>query len=265
MEVLGWNGLPQAGDNFAVLGEEREAHEIAHKRQILACEQQLQRGRPMTLADLHARMTEGLGIVELNLIVKGDVDGSVQALVDSLSQITSDEVKLNFVHRGVGNINESDVLLATASEAVIIGVHVRTEMRASAMAHEKGIDIHQHRVIYEAVDTIKRAMEGMLKAEQREVVLGAAEVRQTFRLPKLVVAGCYVTEGKIERSASVRLFRGGETVFNGKIGSLKRFKDDVREVAGGFECGISLDGYDGVQSGDIIEAFRVEEVARTLS
>jgi translation initiation factor IF-2 len=264
VEVLGWNGLPQAGDTFAVLGDEREAHEIAHKRQVLAREQQLQRSRPMTLADLRSRMEEGAGAVELNLIVKGDVDGSVQALIDSLGQIPSDEVKLHFVHRGVGNINESDVLLAAASEAVILGFHVRTEARASHIAHEKGIDIHVHRVIYEAVDTIKKAMEGMLKAEEREIVLGAAEVRQVFKLPKLVVAGCYVTEGKIPRSARIRLFRGGETLHTGKIASLKRFKDDVREVASGFECGIALEGFQDVQIEDIIEAYRIEQVARTL-
>jgi translation initiation factor IF-2 len=247
-----------------VLGDEREAHEIAHKRQILQREQQLQRRRPMTLADLHERMAEGEGVVELNLIVKGDVDGSVQALVESLGQISSDEVKLHFVHRGVGNINESDVLLAAASEAVIIGFHVRTEARASAIAHEKGIDIHQHRVIYEAVDTIRKAMEGLLKAEQREVVLGAAEVRQVFKLPKLIVAGCYVTEGKVQRSALARLFRGGEAMYHGKIDSLKRFKDDVREVAAGYECGIALTDFHDVQEGDIIEAYRIEEIARTL-
>ncbi len=263
VEVLGWDGVPQAGDTFAVMADEREASEIAHKRQILAREQQLQRQRAVTLADLHTRMAEG-SISELNMIIKADVDGSVQALTESLEQLSTDEVKLNVIHSGVGNVNESDVILATASQAVIIGFHVRTEARASAMANEKGIDVHSYRVIYEAVESVKKAMEGLLKAEEREVVIGAAEVRQTFKTPRTVVAGCYVTEGKILRSAQARVFRGGETIYTGRIGSLKRFKDDAREVAAGYECGIALADFDGVKERDIIEVFRIEQIARTL-
>jgi translation initiation factor IF-2 len=164
----------------------------------------------------------------------------------------------------VGNINESDALFASASNAVIIGFHVRTEARASSIAHENGVDIRSYKVIYEAVDSVRKAMEGLLKAEEKEIVIGAAEVRQVFKLPKSIVAGCYVVEGKIPRSARVRVFRSGDKLYTGKIGSLKRFKDDVREVASGFECGIGVEGFDGVLVGDVIEAFRIEEVARTL-
>jgi translation initiation factor IF-2 len=161
-------------------------------------------------------------------------------------------------------VNESDVLLAAASNGVIVGFHVRTEARASVLANEKGVDVNIYRVIYEAVDEVKKAMSGLLKPQEREVVLGAAEVRQVFKLPKAVVAGCHVTEGKIERSARARLIRNSESLFDGKLASLRRFKDDVREVAAGFECGISFEGYDEMQIGDIIESYRIEEIARTL-
>jgi translation initiation factor IF-2 len=263
VEVLGWDGLPQAGDTFTVLRDERESRDIAHKRQILAREQSMQKLRPVSLADFHQRIGTGAASA-LNLILKADVDGSVEALSDSLEKLATDEVKVAIIHRGVGNVNESDVLLAAASNAVIVGFHVRTEARASVLAHERGVDINIYKVIYEAVDEVKKAMAGLLKPEAREVVLGAAEVRQVFRLPKAVIAGCYVTEGKIERNARARLIRNQEPMFDGKLGSLRRFKDDVREVAAGFECGISLEGFDTLQPGDIIESYRVEEVARTL-
>ncbi len=263
VEVLGWDGLPQAGDTLTVLRDDREAREIAHKRQILAREQSIQRSRPVSLADFRERIEAG-AVSKLNLILKADVDGSVEALSDSLEKLATDEVQVDIIHRGVGNVNESDVLLAAASNAVIVGFHVRTEARASTLAHEKGVDINLYRVIYEAVDDVKKAMAGLLKPTEREVVLGAAEVRQVFRLPRAIIAGCYVTEGKIERNARARLIRNQEAVFDGKLGSLKRFKEDVREVAAGFECGLTLDGYDQVQINDMIEMYRVEEVARTL-
>jgi len=262
-EVLGWNGMPQAGDTFTVLRDERESKDIAHRRQVLAREQTIQRSRPVSLADFHQRIEAGAAS-QLTLILKADVDGSVEALSDSLEKLATDEVKLNIIHRGVGNVNESDVLLAAASDAVIVGFHVRTEARGSTIAHEKGVDINLYRVIYEAVDEVKKAMAGLLKPQEREVILGAAEVRQVFKLPKAVVAGCYVTEGKIERNARARVIRNQESMFDGKLSSLRRFKDDVREVAAGFECGISIDGFDQIQAKDIIEAYRIEEVARTL-
>jgi translation initiation factor IF-2 len=263
VEVLGWAGIPQAGDTFTVLRDEREAREIAHTRHVLAREQSMQRARPVSLADFRQRIEAG-EVSTLNLILKADVDGSVEALSDSLEKLTTDEVKVDIIHRGVGNVNESDVILAAASDAVIVGFHVRTEARASSLAHEKEVDINLYQVIYEAVDQVKKAMAGLLKPQQREVVIGAAEIRQVFKLPKVVVAGCYVTEGKIERNARARVIRNQESVFDGKFSSLKRFKDDVREVAAGFECGMSLEGYDQIQLKDIIEAYRIEEVARTL-
>jgi len=263
VEILGWDGLPQAGDTFTAMRDERESRDIAHKRQILAREQSMQKLRPVSLADFHQRLGTGAASA-LKLILKADVDGSVEALSDSLEKLSTDEVKVDIIHRGVGNVNESDVLLAAASNGVIVGFHVRTEARASVLANEKGVDVNIYRVIYEAVDEVKKAMSGLLKPQEREVVLGAAEVRQVFKLPKAVVAGCHVTEGKIERSAKARLIRNSEAVFNGKLASLRRFKDDVREVAAGFECGISLEGYDEMQNGDIIESYRIEEIARTL-
>jgi translation initiation factor IF-2 len=263
VEVLGWDGLPQAGDTLTVLRDDREAREIAHKRQILAREQSIQRAQPVTLADFRQRIEAGV-VSKLHLILKADGDGSVEALSDSLEKLATEEVQVEIIHRGVGNVNESDVLLAAASNAVIVGFHVRTEARASTLAHEKGVDVNIYRVIYEAVDDVKKAMAGLLKPTQRQVVLGAAEVRQVFRLPRGVIAGCYVTEGKLERSARARVIRNQEAVFDGKLGSLKRFKDDVREVAAGFECGLTVDGYDQIQMNDIVEAYRIEEVARTL-
>jgi translation initiation factor IF-2 len=263
VEVLGWDGLPQSGDTLTVLRDDREAREIAHKRQILAREQSIQRAQPVSLADFHQRIEAG-AVSKLNMILKADVDGSVEALSDSLEKLATAEVQVEIIHRGVGNVNESDVLLAAASNAVIVGFHVRTEARASTLAHEKGVDINIYRVIYEAVDSVKKAMSGLLKPTERQVILGAAEVRQVFRLPRGIIAGCYVTEGKIERSARARVIRNQEAVFDGKLGSLKRFKEDVREVAAGFECGLTVDGYDQVQVGDIVEAYKIEEVARTL-
>jgi translation initiation factor IF-2 len=263
VEVLGWDGLPQAGDSLTVLRDDREAREIAHKRQILAREQSIQRAQPVTLADFRQRIEAGV-VSKLNLILKADGDGSVEALSDSLEKLATEEVQVEIIHRNVGNVNESDVLLAAASNAVIVGFHVRTEARASTLAHEKGVDVNIYRVIYEAVDDVKKAMAGLLKPTQRQVVLGAAEVRQVFRLPRGVIAGCYVTEGKLERSARARVIRNQESVFDGKLGSLKRFKDDVREVAAGFECGLTVDGYDQIQMNDIVEVYRIEEVARTL-
>ncbi len=263
VEVLGWDGLPQSGDTLTVLRDDREAREIAHKRQILAREQSIQRAQPVSLADFHQRIEAG-AISKLNMILKADVDGSVEALSDSLEKLATGEVQVEILHRGVGNVNESDVLLAAASNAVILGFHVRTEARASTLAHERGVDINVYRVIYEAVDDVKKAMAGLLKPTERQVVLGAAEVRQVFRLPRGVIAGCYVTEGKLERSARARVIRNQETAFDGKFGSLKRFKDDVREVAAGFECGLTVDGFDQIQVGDIVEAYKIEEVARTL-
>ncbi len=194
------------------------------------------------------------------------MDGSVQALSDALEQLSTSEIQVDVIHRAVGAINESDVLLATTAGAIVIGFHVRPSPDARATAEREGVDIRLYSIIYEAVEDVRAAMEGMLRPEEREVVLGVAEVRQLFKVPRVgTVAGCYVTDGVIERKGRVRLIRDGLQVYEGGLGSLKRFKDDVREVREGFECGMNIEGYNDIKVGDLIECFRVEEVARTLA
>jgi translation initiation factor IF-2 len=200
------------------------------------------------------------------VVIKGDVDGSVQALSDSLEQLSTDEVEVKVIHRGVGAINRSDALLAATSSAVIIGFHVRPDADARNVAEQEGVDIRLYDVIYEAIEDVRAALEGLLAPDEREVLLGAAEVRQLFKVPRTgTVAGCYVTEGVIRRNDPVRLVRDGVQVYRGHLGSLKRFKDDVREVREGFECGMNIEGYNDVKVGDVIECFTVEQVARTLA
>jgi translation initiation factor IF-2 len=263
VEVLGWTGTPQAGDSFAVTRDDREAREIAVKRQQLHREHEYRLRRHMTLSDLYEEIKRGAN--ELRLIVKGDVGGSVEALCDALAGIPSEEVKLNFIHRGVGNVNESAVLLAAASDAVIIGFGVRMEQGASEICEREGVDVRLYKVIYEAVEDIKKAMSGLLKPELRETVIGSAEVRQVFRLSRVgAVAGSFVTSGTVRRNAKVRLVRGEEVLFDGSIRSLKRFKEDVREVSAGFECGIGLEGFDAIETGDVLQIYTVEEIARTI-
>ncbi|HKA25373.1 MAG TPA: translation initiation factor IF-2, partial [Candidatus Eisenbacteria bacterium] len=265
VEVLGWDSLPQAGDTISGAADEREAREIANKRQQLAREQERRAVKHVTLTDLYTQIKEG-AVSELRLIIKGDVDGSVEALADALGRLSTDEVRANVIHQGVGQISESDVLLAAASEAIIVGFHVRPDPRARELANREKVDIRLYQIIYEAVEEVKSAMSGLLKPEQKEVVLGSAEVRRVFEISRTGrIAGCMVVAGNIPRSARVRLIRNQDVLWEGRLGSLKRFKDDVREVAAGFECGIGLDGFDDLQEGDLIEAFQVEEVARTLS
>src|SRR5690606_8375631 len=202
---------------------------------------------------------------ELNLVIKSDVHGSVEALTKALTDLSTDKVKVNVIHTGVGGITENDVMLATASRAIIIGFNVRPAGKAGATAKSEGVEIRTYRVIYEAVDDVKKAMAGLLAPEYREKELGKAVVRQTFGIPKIgVVAGSYVTEGKIVRNAKVRLVRDAVQIWEGGIGSLRRFKDDVREVASGYECGIGLDGYNDVKEGDVIECYEMEQIAATL-
>jgi translation initiation factor IF-2 len=264
VEVLGWSGTPAAGDLFSAFNDEREAREIATKRQALHRESEFRAEKAINLQDLRSRITEG-ELNELKLIIKGDVDGSVEALSESLTKLGTKEVGVNVIRQAVGQISESDVLLATASEAIIVGFHVRPDPRARELAQREQVEIRIYDIIYKAVEDVKLALEGMLKPELREVILGSAEVRQVFRLSKgSTVAGCMVTQGTIPRTAKVRLMRDGTTVWSGRIGSLRRFKDDVKEVSSGFECGISLDGMNDVKSGDLIEAFTIEELARTL-
>jgi translation initiation factor IF-2 len=265
VQVLGMAGVPQAGDNLVAMDAVKAA-EIAQTRQRLDREKQLRiKSRGVKLTDISRLLAEGK-TATLNLIIKGDVDGSVQALSDSLSQLGTSEVQVDVIHRGVGAINESDVLLATTAGAIVIGFHVRPTGEARAVAVREGVDIRLYNIIYEAVEDVRSALEGMLTPEEKEVLLGVAEVRQIFKVPRIgTVAGCYVQEGVLDRKSRVRLVRDAVQVYEGTLGSLKRFKDDVREVREGFECGLSIDGFNDLKVGDHIECYRVEEVARTLA
>ena len=264
VQITGLDGFPQAGDIFIVTSSDREAREISLKRQQLKREQDFRQIRLMTLDDISQQIKEGQ-VKELAVIVKGDVDGSVEALSDSLMKIDHKEVKLNVIHSGVGTISESDIMLAAASSAVIIGFRVRPNLNARRLAEKEKVDIRTYNIIYDAINDIHQALEGMLAPEKREEVIGTVEVREIFRVPKVGnIAGCHVHDGKIVRSNKVRLLRDGIQVYEGAISSLKRFKDDVREVESGFECGIALDHYNDFKVGDMIEAFRVVEAKRKL-
>jgi translation initiation factor IF-2 len=263
-EVLGWSGTPAAGDIFSAFLDEREAREIAGKRAALHREQEFRAAKSISLTDFHSRLTQG-ETSELKLVIKGDVDGSVEALAESLTKLSNEEVKIHIIRQAVGQITESDVLLAAASDAIVVGFHVRPDARVREVADREKVEIRLYDVIYKAVEEVKQALQGLLKPDLKESVLGAAAVREVFKLSKAgTVAGCMVTSGNIPRTAKVRLLREGQTVWTGRIGSLKRFKDDVKEVATGFECGIALDGMNDVKVGDVIEAFTIDEVARTL-
>jgi translation initiation factor IF-2 len=265
VQVLGIAGVPGAGDTLVVMDADR-ASEIAGTRQRLEREKQLRiKGRGVRLTDISRMLAEGK-TARLNLIIKGDVDGSVQALSDSLLQLGTSEVQVDVIHRGVGAINESDVLLATTAGAIVIGFHVRPTAEARTTAAREGVDIKLYNIIYEAVEDVRSALEGMLTPEEKEVLLGVAEVRQLFKVPRVgTVAGCYVTEGVLDRKGRVRVVRDAVQVYEGELGSLKRFKDDVREVREGFECGLNVEGFNDIKVGDHIECYRVESVARTLA
>jgi translation initiation factor IF-2 len=264
VQILGWSHVPSAGDDFREVDDEREARHLAEEREAKTRQAELVTAKRKTLEDL-MRETGRAEVIDLNVIVKADVQGSVQALEDSLLKLPQEEVRVNIVRAGAGGITENDVTLAMASDAIIVGFNVRPSAGARELAEDEGVDIRTYRVIYDAIDDIKAALSGLLKPEQRERILGEAEVRQTFRVPKLgVVAGSYVRSGVIRRNAPVRLVRDGVIVYDGKIGSLRRFKDDAAEVREGFECGIGLENYQDVKEGDIIEAYEVEEFARSI-
>jgi len=264
VEILGWSGTPAAGDMFSSFEDEREARDIAAKRQALHRESEFRAQKAISLVDIRSQITQGQ-VSELNLIIKGDVDGSVEALSESLTRLGTSEVAVRVIRQAVGQISESDVLLAAASGAIVVGFHVKPDSKARDLAARESVEIRLYDIIYKAVEDVKLALEGMLKPEQREVVLGAAEVRQVFKLSKGgAIAGCMVTSGSIPRTAKVRLMREGAAVWTGRIGSLRRFKDDVKEVTTGFECGIGLDGTGDLREGDVIEAFKIEEHARSL-
>ncbi|MEK9502198.1 translation initiation factor IF-2 [Gaopeijia maritima] len=265
VQILGSGGVPQAGDAFQAMDADRAA-EIAANRQRLDREKQLRiKERGIKLGDFSALMADGQ-VGTLPLIIKGDVDGSVQAVSDALEQLGTSEVQVEIIHRAVGAINESDILLAETAGAVVIGFRVRPDTGARQLAERSGVDIQTYDVIYNAVDDVRSALEGMLSPEQKETILGTAEVREVFKITRVgTIAGCYVTEGTIERKARARLVRDGIVQYDGEFSSLKRFKDDVREVREGFECGIGIANYNDIKVGDVIECFRVEEVARTLA
>jgi translation initiation factor IF-2 len=266
VQVLGFEGVPEAGDTFQGMADAAQARDIAQKRQRLEREAQHRRtGRVKTLEDFMAERAAG-GAALLRIIIKADQGGPAEALADALGQLSTAEVKVEVVHRGVGAITESDVLLAKASAAIIIGFHVRPDSNARAAAERERVEIRTYRIIYEAVEEVKAAMEGLLTPEKKEVVLGEAEVRQIFKIAKVgTIAGCFVRSGVIPRTARVRVVRDGVEVYEGGIASLKRFKDDVREVREGFECGIGIENFNDVKVGDLIEAYKIEEVARSLT
>jgi translation initiation factor IF-2 len=265
VQVLGWSHVPEAGEELRAVADEREARHIAQEREAKTRAVEMATSRPTaSLAELLVRAREG-ELPALNLIIKADVQGSLEAILDALEKLPQDEVRIQVVHRGVGGITENDISLALASDAVVIGFNVRPDVGARELAEKEGVDVRLYRVIYQALDEIRQALSGMLAPEEQEVELGRAEVRALFRVPKMgVVAGCMITHGTITRGALARLVRDGAIVYTGKVGSLRRFKDDVREVAEGFECGIGLENFQDVHEGDVIEAYEVREVARTL-
>ena len=262
--VLGFEGAPQAGDTFVVVESERQAREVGIKRQQLKREQDQKQVHHITLDEIAQQISIG-GVKELPIIVKGDVDGSVEALSDSLMKLSTQEVVVRVIHKGVGGISESDVLLAAASNAIIIGFHVRPNINARKLSENEKVDIRLYNVIYDAINEVRAALEGLLSPVLSEEVVGTAEVRDTFKVPKLgTVAGCYVLDGKISRSNKIRLIRDGIVTFEGNIGSLKRFKDDVREVDSGYECGLNIENFNDVKVGDTIEAYKIIETKKKL-
>jgi len=265
VEVLGFSETPMAGDIFIVVEDEKLARSIVSRRQIRKREEELKANTRVSLDDLFKRIQEGQ-IKELSIIIKADVQGSVEALRQALERLSTDEVKVNIIHGGVGAITETDIMLASASNAIVLGFNVRPDVNARKAAENEKVDVRLYRVIYEAIEDVKAAMSGLLEPEYKEVNLGRAEIRKIFRASKIgTIAGCYVLEGKIERDASVRVVRDGIVVHEGKLNSLKRFKDDVKEVLQGYECGLALEKFNEIQEGDIIEAFTVEAVKRELS
>lgn len=264
ISILGLDGAPTAGDKFSVFEDEREAKQIAAKRTQLMREQSVRTQRHITLAEIGRRIALGQ-FKELNIILKGDVDGSVEALSDSFSKLSTEEIQINIIHKGVGAITESDVLLASASDAIIIGFNVRPSASARTLADREEIDIRNYSIIYDAIDDLKDAMEGMLSPELKEEVTGTAEIRETFKISKVgTIAGCMVTDGKIFRSSKIRLIREGVVIYTGELTALKRFKDDVKEVSKGYDCGMQIRNYNDIQELDIVEAYQEVEVKKKL-
>jgi translation initiation factor IF-2 len=263
VEILGLDGVPAAGEKFRVVENERLARQIAATRSQRLRAEDLANRRPVSLEDLFARISEG-GLKELNIIIKGDVQGSVGALADALNKVEQTEVRLRIIHTGVGAVTESDVNLAAASDAIVIGFNVRPRPEAKMLAEREGVDVRTYRVIYRAIEDVRDALVGLLEPDIVEEAMGSLEVRAIFKASRLgTIAGCYVTSGTARRGADCRLVRDGTVVYAGKIGSLRRVDDDVREVQQGFECGVLLDDFNDVKEGDEIEIFELKEVART--
>jgi len=258
-------GVPEAGTAFVGVSDEATARQIAEHRRGKQREATLVKTAKVSLEDLYARIQAG-DVKELPVIIKADVQGSVEALSEALSRLSNDEVRLNIIHASVGGVTESDALLASASNAVIIGFNVRPESKAADIAEREGVDVRSYNVIYDAINDVRDAMEGLLEPTVREKTVGRAEVRQVFTIPSAgVIAGSFVTEGKLTRNAAARLVRDHVVVYTGKIISLRRFKEDAREVLSGYECGIGLENYQDVKAGDIVEVFELEQVARRLT
>ncbi len=264
VEVLGFSGVPQAGDSFVVLEDERKARQISSLRLQKHRQEELRRTARVSLDDFFSKVRDGT-VKELNLIIKADVQGSVEAVKDALEKLGNEDVRVNLIHTSPGGITETDIMLASASDAIVIGFNVRPSPSASELAEREGVDIRLYSVIYDAISEVKAALEGILEPTTREVILGRVEVRELFNIPRMGrVAGCYVSEGVVQRRASVRLIRDDVVIYTGRIGSLRRFKDDVNEVSSGYECGVRIEGYQDLRQGDTIEPFTVEKVARKL-
>jgi translation initiation factor IF-2 len=264
VQLLGLNGAPTAGDKFKVYESEQEAKEIANKRSTILREQGIRATKHITLDEIGRRLALG-NFKELKIIVKGDVDGSVEALSDSLLKLSTEEIQVAIVLSGVGAITENDVLLAAASDAIIVAFQVRPSANARQLAERESIEIRNYSIIYDAIDDVKKAMEGMLEPKFEDKIVANVEVREVFKISKLgSIGGCYVQDGKITRANGIRIIRDGIVVYQGELEALKRYKDDVREVAKGFECGIKIKNYNDIQVGDIIESFEKVEVKRKL-
>jgi translation initiation factor IF-2 len=259
VSILGLDGAPQAGDKFHVFEDEREAKQIATKRTQLQREQSVRTQKHITLDEIGRRIALG-DFKELNIILKGDVDGSVEALTDSFQKLSTEEIQVNIIHKGVGAITESDVLLASASEAIIIGFNVRPSGSARTIADKEEIDIRTYSIIYDAINDLRDAMEGMLSPEMKEEITGNVEIREVFKISKVGnIAGCMVMSGKIMRNSMIRIIRDGVVVHSGELTALKRFKDDAKEVAKGYDCGVQFKNFNDINPGDVIEAY--EEIA----
>ena len=262
VEITGLNDVPQAGDRFVVFDDEKTARQVGEARATTAIQAQRNVKTRVSLDNLFEQMKQG-EMKDLNIIIKADVQGSAEALAASLQKIDVEGVNIKIIHSGAGAINESDITLAAASNAIVIGFNVRPDINAKRAAEAEDVDIRLHRIIYKAIEEIEAAMKGMLDPEFEEKIIGQAEVRQTFKVSKVgTIAGCYVTDGKITRDSGIRLIRDGIVIFEGEIDDLKRFKDDVKEVAQGYECGITIKNFNDVKEGDVIEAYIMEEVER---